>query len=91
LATQERGEGQGECRYRSGDQGRDEMKISGWKMMPLNDQRKGRASDPIRVKSMVAYHNNRRVVLHRVEKVNPDGTREVFIIKASPKILSTDH
>lgn len=67
------------------------MKISGWKMMPLNDQRKGRASDPIKVKTIVAYRNNRRVVLHRVEKLNEDGTSEVFIIKASPKILSTDH
>jgi hypothetical protein len=67
------------------------MKISGWKMMPLNDQRKNRATDPIKIKSIVAYRNNKRVVLHRVEKVNDDGTREVFIIKASPKILATDH
>lgn len=67
------------------------MKISGWKMMPLNDQRRHRATDSIRVKSIVAYRDNQRVVLHRVEKRNPDGTREVFIIKASPKILSTDH
>jgi len=67
------------------------MKISGWKMMPLNDQRKGRASDPIKVNSIIAYRNNQRVVLHRVEKMNTDGTREVFIIKASPKDLSTDH
>lgn len=67
------------------------MKISGWKMMPLNDQRKHRATDPIKVKSLIAYRDNQRVVLHRVEKLNDDGTREVFIIKASPKHLSTDH
>jgi len=67
------------------------MKINGWKMMPLNDQRRHRATDPIRVRSIVAYRDNRRVVLHRVEKRNPDGTTEVFVIKASPKILSTDH
>lgn len=67
------------------------MKVSGWKMLPLNDRNRGRASDSIKVKTLVAYRNNQRVVLHRVEKLNQDGTREVFIIKASPKILATDH
>jgi hypothetical protein len=67
------------------------MKISGWKMMPLNARHKTRASDPIKVSSIVAYRDNQRVVLHRVEKTNQDGTREVFIIKASPKTLATDH
>lgn len=67
------------------------MKISGWKMMPLNARQKTRASDPIKVSSIVAYRDNQRVVLHRVEKINQDGTREVFIIKASPKTLATDH
>ena len=67
------------------------MKISGWRMLPLNAQNRTRSSDPIKVRSIIAYRNNQRVVLHRVEKVNEDGTREVFIIKASPKILATDH
>ena len=67
------------------------MKISGWSMMPLTSHRKNRKSDPIKVSSIVAYRDNQRVVLHRVEKMNPDGSREVFIIKASPKILATDH
>ena len=67
------------------------MKVSGWKMKPLDPQRRSRATDPIKVKSMVAYRDNQRIVLHRVEKTNPDGSREVFIIKASPKILATDH
>ena len=67
------------------------MKISGWKMLPLNTQRKSRATDPIKVSSIVAYKNDQRIVLHRVEKINSDGTREVFIIKASPKILATDN
>jgi hypothetical protein len=26
-----------------------------------------------------------------VVKINPDGTEEVFIIKASPKIIETNH
>ncbi len=67
------------------------MKVSGWKMKPLDMPKRQRSTDPIKVKSMVAYHDNQRIVLHRVEKTNEDGSREVFIIKASPKILATDH
>lgn len=67
------------------------MKISGWKMLPLTSQRKARATDPVKVSSIVAVRNNQRIVLHRVEKTHPDGSREVFIIKASPKLLETDH
>jgi hypothetical protein len=67
------------------------MRISGWKMMPLTSHRSSRKGDPIKVSSIVAYRDNQRIVLHRVEKVNPDGSTEVFIIKASPKILATDH
>ncbi|HET6372722.1 MAG TPA: hypothetical protein VFG76_05410 [Candidatus Polarisedimenticolia bacterium] len=67
------------------------MKVGGWNMMPLTNARRSRTTDPIKVSSIVAYKDDQRVVLHRVEKVNADGTREVFIIKASPKILSTDH
>jgi hypothetical protein len=51
----------------------------------------GPLSDDIKVETVVATKDNRRVVLHRVVKKNPDGTEEVFIIKASPKILNTDH
>lgn len=67
------------------------MKVGDWKMMPLTSGRKSRMTDPIKVNSIIAYKDDERVVLHRVEKVNEDGTREVFIIKASPKILKTDH
>jgi hypothetical protein len=67
------------------------MKIGNWKMLPLTSSRRSRASDPIKVNSLIAYKDDERIVLHRVEKVREDGTREVFIIKASPKILKTDH
>ena len=67
------------------------MKVGDWNMMPLTSSKKSRTTDPIKVSSIIAYKDDRRVVLHRVEKVNEDGTREVFIIKASPKILKTDH
>jgi len=67
------------------------MKIGNWNVTSLTDDKKFRANDPVKVSSMVAYQDNKRVVLHRVEKTNEDGTKEVFIIKASPKILGTDH
>lgn len=67
------------------------MKIGNWNVTSLTSDKKSRATDPVKVSSMVAYQDNKRVVLHRVEKTNEDGTREVFIIKASPKILDTDH
>lgn len=67
------------------------MKIGDWNMMPLTSGRKARTTDPIKVSSMIAYKDDQRIVLHRVEKVNEDGSREVFIIKASPKLLKTDH
>ncbi|HEY3175472.1 MAG TPA: hypothetical protein VGK94_06885 [Candidatus Polarisedimenticolia bacterium] len=67
------------------------MKVGGWNMMPLTSSKKSRNTDPIKVSSIIAYKDDKRVVLHRVEKVNEDGTTEVFIIKASPKILDTDH
>lgn len=71
------------------------MKIQGWKMKPIApkgwSEMDGPLSDDIRVETVVATKDNKRVVLHRVVKKNPDGSEEVFIIKASPKILSTDH
>ena len=71
------------------------MKIQGWNMKPVVpkgwNEMDGPLSDDIKVETVVATKDNRRVVLHRVVKKNPDGTEEVFIIKASPKILNTDH
>ena len=48
-------------------------------------------ADDIFVNTVVAVKDNKRVLLHRVVKLNPDGTEEVFIIKASPKIIETNH
>jgi len=67
------------------------MKVGSWNMLPLTSGKKSRTTDPIKVSSIVAYKDDERVVLHRVEKINEDGTSEVFIIKASPKILKTDN
>ena len=71
------------------------MKIQGWKMKPIAPrgwaELEGPISDDIKVSTVVATKDGKRVVLHRVVKTNPDGSEEVFIIKASPKILSTSH
>ncbi len=71
------------------------MNIRGWQMKPITPkgwtEEDGPLSDDIRVETVVAIKDEKRVVLHRVVKKNPDGSEEVFIIKASPKILSTDH
>jgi hypothetical protein len=71
------------------------MKIQGWNMKPIAPKGWGESNEPvsedIKVETVVATKNNQRVVLHRVVKKNPDGSEEVFIIKASPKILNTDH
>jgi len=67
------------------------MKVGSWNMMPLTSNKRSRNTDPIKVSSIIAYKDDKRVVLHRVEKTNEDGSTEVFIIKASPKILKTDH
>ena len=66
------------------------MKVGKWDMIPLADRRKKGRKNDIKVRSMVAIHEDRRVLLHRVEKRNPDGTTEVFIIKAASD-LDTDH
>lgn len=58
------------------------MKVGDWKMMPLTSTRKSRTTDPIKVNSIIAYKDNKRVVLHRIEKTADDGSKEVFIIKA---------
>ena len=72
------------------------MKLEGWNIKPLKQKVKPEdndepLSDDITVSSMVAMKDNKRVLLHRVVKHNPDGTEEVFIIKASPKIIETNH
>lgn len=72
------------------------MKIQDWKLKPLKLQMPQAGgdeplADDIFVSTIVATRDNKQVILHRVTKVNPDGSEEVFIIKASPKILATNH
>ncbi|HMC82868.1 MAG TPA: hypothetical protein VKL61_06510 [Candidatus Polarisedimenticolia bacterium] len=71
------------------------MKIQGWNMKPIAPKgwtdADGPLSDDIRVEMVVATKDNKRVVLHRVVKRNPDGSEEIFIIKATPQILKTEH
>jgi len=72
------------------------MKLQDWKLKPLKPrmpalQEDEPLADDIFVSTIVATRDNKQVVLHRVTKVNPDGSEEVFIIKASPKILATNH
>ena len=72
------------------------MKIQDWKLKPLKPRMPAvpadePLADDIFVSTIIATRDNKQVVLHRVTKVNPDGSEEVFIIKASPKILATNH
>ena len=72
------------------------MKIQDWKLKPLKPKMpptlaEEPLADDIFVSTIVATRDNKQVILHRVTKVNPDGSEEVFIIKASPKILATNH
>jgi hypothetical protein len=72
------------------------MRIQDWKLKPLKPRvpslpEDEPLADDIFVSTIVATRDNKQVVLHRVTKVNPDGSEEVFIIKASPKILATNH
>ncbi len=71
------------------------MKLQEWNLKPLKAKGVPTDDDPLSdnifVNTIVATKEGKRVLLHRVTKVNPDGTEEVFIIKASPKILATDH
>jgi len=72
------------------------MKLHGWNVKPLKPRISPSAKDEplaedIFVNSIVAVKDNKRVLLHRVVKINPDGSEEVFIIKASPKIIETNH
>jgi hypothetical protein len=67
------------------------MKVGNWDMIPLTERKRKGRKDDIKVRSLVAIQNNKRVLLHRVEKTRDDGTTEVFIIKASSADLDTDH
>lgn len=71
------------------------MKLQDWNVKPMKPRVAPDEDDPLAddifVNTIVATKAGKRVLLHRVKKINPDGTEEVFIIKASPKILSTDH
>ena len=72
------------------------MKIQDWNLKPLKPRLTEETADEpladdIYVNTIVATKDNKRVLLHRVVKVNPDGSEEVFIIKASPKIIETNH
>lgn len=72
------------------------MKLQDWNLRPLKPKaapgsKDEPLSDDVFVNTFTAIKDNKRVLLHRVVKVNPDGTEEVFIIKASPKIIATDH
>ena len=72
------------------------MKLEDWSLKPLKPKLSPSAkdeplADDIYVHTLVAMKDNKRVLLHRVVKVNPDGSEEVFIIKASPKIIETNH
>ncbi len=72
------------------------MKIQDWSLKPLMPRlapssKDEPLSDDIYVNTLVAMKDNKRVLLHRVVKIHPDGSEEVFIIKASPKIIETNH
>ena len=67
------------------------MKVGKWDMIPLTVRKRKGPKEDIKVRSLVAIQNNKRIVLHRVEKTRADGSTEVFIIKASAADLDTDH
>ncbi len=72
------------------------MKIQDWNLKPLRPRVSPESKDEplandIFVNTLVAVKDNKRVLLHRVVKVKPDGSEEVFIIKASPKLIETNH
>lgn len=72
------------------------MKIQDWNLKPLKPRLSPESKDEplaedIFVNTLVAVKDNKRVLLHRVVKVKPDGSEEVFIIKASPKLIETNH
>ncbi|MEE9218334.1 MAG: hypothetical protein V3U98_04630 [Acidobacteriota bacterium] len=63
------------------------MKVGDWEMRPIKRRRSPKSeplADDVHIESMVAYKNNRRVLLHRVVKRHPDGRLETFIIRVDP-------
>lgn len=64
------------------------MKVGDWEMRPMRRRRPAEPGEPladdIRVETLVAWKDDRRVLLHRVIKTHPDGRQEVFVIKAVP-------
>ena len=72
------------------------MKLQDWSLKPLKPKidpalKDEPLSDDIYVNTFVAMKDNQQVLLHRVVKIHPDGTEEELIIKASPKIIETNH
>ena len=67
------------------------MKVGDWDMISLPRRKQTGRKDQIKVDTLVAIQDDERVLLHRVEKLKDDGTTEVFIIKAAPGDLETDH
>lgn len=72
------------------------MKLQDWNVKPLKprvapESKDEPLADDIYVNTIVATKDNKRILLHRVVKLNPDGSEEIFIIKASPKIIETNH
>ena len=67
------------------------MKVGDWDMLPLPPRKRKSSKNRIKVDTMVAIQKGERVLVHRVEKRQEDGTAEVFIIKVSPSGNETDH
>lgn len=67
------------------------MKVGKWNMLPLSPRTRKGAKDKVKVDTMVAIQEGKRILVHRVEKRKEDGTAEVFIIRASPADLEIDH
>ena len=69
------------------------MKVGDWEMKPMRRRSAApsgeKLADDVRVETLVAYRDKKRVLLHRVTKVHPDGRKEVFVIKAVPRDM--DH
>ncbi len=65
------------------------MKVGDWEMKPMRRRRPAPSGEPladdVKVETLVAFRDNKQVLLHRVIKRHPDGREEVFIIKAVPR------
>lgn len=67
------------------------MKLDKWKVQPVRRPKRRRRGDDVQVESLIATQDEKRVVLHRVERTLPNGKKETFIIKVSPKEMKIDH